>query len=76
MHVYTVSISGERTIMHVEAETKAEARRTALANVEVERLTGSQVIDLTRRGIAIVSAKSGRVCNRSDAEEAAEQAQS
>lgn len=62
-HVYTVSLSGERTLMHVEADSKAEARRVALDDVQVERLTGSQVIDLTRRGIAIVSAKTGKVCN-------------
>lgn len=62
-HIYTVSLSGERTIMHVEADSKAEARRIALAGVEVERLNGGQVLDLHRRGIAIVSAKTGVVCN-------------
>jgi hypothetical protein len=62
-HVYTVTLADERTLMHVEADSKGEARRIALANVEVKRLDASEVIDLTRRGIAIVSAKTGQVCN-------------
>lgn len=66
-HIYTVA-AAERTLMHVEADSKAEARRTALNNVTVTKLDGSDVLDLHRRGIAIVSAKTGKVCNGDDTE--------
>lgn len=67
-HIYTVKLEDQRNIMHVEADSKGAARRFALQGVTVERLTGSQAVDLTRRGIAIVSAETGRVCNASEAE--------
>ena len=62
-HIYTVALPEGRTIMHVEADTKNQARSFALQGVTVERLTGSEAIALTRRGIAIVSAETGKVCN-------------
>jgi hypothetical protein len=64
-HLYTVA-AGERTLMHVQADSKAEARRVALDDVTVTRLDASQAIDLTRRGIAIVDAKTGKVCNAAE----------
>lgn len=66
-HIYTVE-AAERTLMHVEADSKAEARRTALNNVTVTKLDGSEVLDLNRRGIAIVSAKTGKICNSDENE--------
>jgi hypothetical protein len=68
-HVYTVKLDDGRNVMHVEAENKGEAKRFALSNVEVERLDGSQVVALSRRGVAIVSAKTGKVCNGPEADE-------
>ncbi len=62
-HIYTVALPNDRTIMHVEADTKSQARTFALQGITVERLTGSEAIALTRRGIAIVSAATGKVCN-------------
>ena len=69
-HVYTVKLNDGRNVMHVEAESKGEAMRFALRDAEVERLDGGQVVNLTRRGVAIVSAQTGKVCNA--AEEATE----
>ena len=61
-NIYTIA-AGHRTLQHVEADSKAEARRVALADVTVTKLSASEAVDLTRRGIAIVSAKTGKVCN-------------
>ena len=52
-HVYTITLQDKRTVMHVEAKSAHEAKRVALEGVEV--------LDLTRRGIAIVSADTGAV---------------
>lgn len=56
MHVYAVKLNNN-DLVHVEADSKGDARRIALAGVTVERLDGSQVLDLTRRGVEIVSAE-------------------
>lgn len=63
MHVYTITLQDKRTVMHVEAKSAHEAKRVALEGVEVKRLNGSEILDLTRRGIAIVSADTGVVAN-------------
>ena len=60
-HVYTITLQDKRTVMHVEAKSAHEAKRVALEGVEVKRLNGSEILDLTRRGIAIVSAATGAV---------------
>ena len=65
-HIYTVALPNDRTIMHVEADSKNQARTFALQGITVERLTGSEAIALTRSGIAIVSAATGKVCNADD----------
>ena len=63
MHVYTITLQDKRTVMHVEAKSAHEAKRVALEGVEVKRLNGSEILDLTRRDIAIVSADTGVVAN-------------
>lgn len=63
MHVYTITLQDKRNVMHVEAKSAHEAKRVALEGVEVKRLNGSEILDLTRRGIAIVSAETGVVAN-------------
>ena len=70
-NIYTIA-AGHRTLRHVEADTKAEARRVALSDITVTKLSASEAVDLTRRGIAIVSAKTGKVCNASDEDMAAD----
>lgn len=60
---YTVKLPDDRTIMHVKAKTKAAARNCALEGLEVVRLSTDDVLDIHRRGLAIVSADTGKVCN-------------
>lgn len=63
---YTVTMSGNRTLMHVRAKGKALTRSAAVADIEIKRLTTDEVLDLHKRGIAIVDADSGKVCNGDD----------
>ena len=65
-HVYKVQ-TDSRTLAYVQADSKGEARRAALAHVETKRLDAGEVIDLMRRGIGIISAKTGKLCNGDDA---------
>lgn len=64
--VYTVKLDEHRTVMHVQADSKGEARRFAFSGATVTRLSSKQVIDLTNNGVAIVSAATGKVCNARD----------
>lgn len=64
MHVYEVEVDG-RSLGFFEAKSKNEARIAALKNVAVRRVDSSEVIGIMRRGIAIVSAETGYVCNGS-----------
>lgn len=68
MHIYTVTLPDNRTVMHVEAKSAHEAKRVALEGLEVKRLNGSEILALNRNGYAIVSAETGKVCNGTDAE--------
>lgn len=56
-NVYTVNVDGrEGFSIHVEAKSKGEARKVALSHVTVKRLTGSEILELSRKGSAILSA--------------------
>lgn len=67
-HAYRIQLT-EVAHTYVAADSKQKAKSFALSNVSAERLTLREVMDLTRRGIAIVSAETGRVCNGRDEEE-------
>jgi hypothetical protein len=64
-YVYKIEVNGAYRA-YIKADTATEARRTALAHVTVERLGAGEIIDLMQRGVAIVSAETGKVCNGSD----------
>lgn len=71
-HIYSVELDDSRSVMNVEAPSKGEARRFALKGVKVKRLSGGEIMDLSRRGVAIVSSATGKVCNGLDAGEGGE----
>lgn len=55
--IYRVTLAGNVNISYVEADSKPEARKVALAGVTVEKLNGSEVRALIENGIVIVNAK-------------------
>lgn len=62
-NVYTVSIDGTRTVAHVLAKSKAAAKKAALANITVTKLSAGEALALSQAGIAIINADTGTVAN-------------
>lgn len=65
--IYRVTLADDRNISYVEADSKPEARKVALAGVTVEKLNGSEVRALLADGKDIISAKTGKVIGAEDA---------
>lgn len=58
-HIYTVTDHAGRTIMHVQADSKGEARRAATRDISVKRLDGGEIRELYANGYTIVDAQAG-----------------
>lgn len=66
-HIYTVTIDGERNVAHVQAKSKAAAKKFALASVTVKKLGAVEVLALVNAGLAIVDAETGNIVNSAPA---------
>lgn len=63
-HIYKViDESNDRGLGYWQADTKGEAKRAAIKHITAERLSGSEIVDVSRNGYAITDAKTGKCCN-------------
>lgn len=71
-HIYTVTDHAGRTLMHVKAKSKGEAKRAATKDITVKRLDGGEILELYAAGYAIVDAATGYVTGGDGADKPAD----
>lgn len=62
MHAFEITFNDQSTC-RVQADNLTETRKYAQGLITIRKLNMGEVIDLTRRGLAITDAKTGQVIN-------------